>query len=102
VCLRYYADLDSSHGYYTVSIDGSEPERLSGKNDGGQLTQLMLWSKTDLRPGRHNLTLKHDDIGGTYMSLDYFRSVTNEMKVHWSDFHPPLFLPASVVQCPSC
>jgi len=78
VFLRYYADLDTPHGFYTVSIDGSQPERLSGKNEGGQLTQLMLWSKTDLSPGKHIFTLRHDDLGGTYVTLDFFRSVTSE------------------------
>ena len=76
--LRYYSDLDSPHGFYTVSLDDSEPERLDGRNYGGQLTQLMLWSKTNLTPGRHTFTLKQDDAGGTYTTLDFFRSVTIE------------------------
>ena len=74
---RYYSQLATANGFYTVSIDGSEPERLNGKNDGGQLVQQMLWSKTDLTPGRHNFTLRGDDRGGTgYVGLDFFRSVT--------------------------
>ena len=77
--LRYYSDLDKLQGFYTVSIDDSHPERLNGKNNGGQLTQQMLWSKTNLTPGRHNFTLRHDDIDGIYMSLDFFRSVTSEV-----------------------
>ena len=76
--LRYYSDQDTDHGFYTVSLDDSEPERLDGRNDGGQLTQLMLWSKTNLTPGKHNFTLRHDDFGGTYIALDFFRSVTIE------------------------
>ena len=76
--LRYYSDLDTPHGFYTVSLDDSEPERLDGRNDGGQLTQLMLWSKTNLTPGKHTFTLRQDDVGGTYMTLDFFRSVTIE------------------------
>jgi hypothetical protein len=77
--LRYYSDLDKPHGFYTVSIDSSTPERFNGKNNRGQLTQQMLWSKTGLSPGRHTFILKQDDIGGTYISLDFFRSVTSEV-----------------------
>ena len=76
--LRYYGSVDVDHGFYAVAIDGSEPERLSGKNDGGQLTQQMIWSKTDLTPGRHIFTLKHDDLTGNVLSLDFFRSATSE------------------------
>ena len=78
--LRYYSDLDTPHGFYTVSIDGSDPEQLNGKNDGGQLTQRMLWSKTNLTPGRHTFTLRQYDLSGTYMTLDFFRSVISEAK----------------------
>lgn len=75
---RYYSDVDTAHGYFTVSIDGSTPERLNGKHNGGQLTQQMLWSKTGLNPGRHTFTLTQDDVGGTFISLDFFRSVVSE------------------------
>ena len=76
--LRYYSDIDKPHGFYTVSIDDSEPEELTSRNDAGQLTQLMLWSNTNLTPGRHTFTLRQDDLGGTYMNLDFFRFVTSE------------------------
>ena len=74
---RYYGDVATTCGLYTVSIDSSEPEQLNAKNDGGQLTQQMLWSKTDLTPGRHNFTLRQYDLRGKYTSLDFFRSVTS-------------------------
>ena len=77
VILRYYSDLDIPHGLYTVSIDDSPPEQLDGKNTGGQVTQQMLWSKANLSPGRHTFTLRQYDRGGTYISLDFFRSVTS-------------------------
>ena len=77
--LRYYGILGPNTGFCTVSIDGSEPERLSGKSDGGQLNQRMLWSKTNLTPSRHTFTLKQDGAGGTYTNLDFFRLVTSEV-----------------------
>jgi len=73
VAIWYYSDVDTSHGFSTVSIDGSESEQLNGKNNGGQLTQQMLWSRTNLTSGRHTFTLRQDDVGGTFVSLDFFR-----------------------------
>ena len=74
---RYYSDVGAAYGFYTVSIDGSEPERLNSKKDGAALTQQMIWSKTDLTPGRHTFALKQDDLNGTYLDLDFFRSATS-------------------------
>ena len=76
---RYYSDVNAANGFYTVSIDGSEPERLNGKNAGGLLTQQMLWSKADLIPGRHTFTLRKDDLNGTYLGLDFFRLASSEV-----------------------
>jgi len=70
---RYYSAVDIPHGFFTVSIDGSTPQRLNGKSNVGQLAQQMLWSKTDLDPGRHTFTLTHDDVSGTFLDLDFLR-----------------------------
>ena len=72
---RYYSDLDVSHGYYTVSIDNSPSQRLSGQHPVGHVTRQMLWSKTGLSAGQHNFTLTHDDTDGKLVTLDYFRCV---------------------------
>ena len=71
--------MDSYNGFYTISIDGSEPERLNGKIAAEKLAQRMLWSKTDLTPGRHTFALRHDDRNDTGMGLSFFRSVTSEV-----------------------
>ena len=77
---RYYSDVDKFHGVYTVSIDGSNPERLNGEIGGLDLSQQMLWSRTDLTPGRHTFTLRKDDLNSTLMlDLDFFRSVPSEV-----------------------
>ena len=76
---RYYSNIDPGNSFCTVSIDGSEPERLNGTNSGGPITQQLLWSRTYLAPGRHNFTLRKDDVDGTRMGLDFFRSVTSEV-----------------------
>lgn len=75
--LRYYSEIDAPHGFHTISIDGSEPEEFDGRNSGGQLAQQLLWSKTDLSPGRHTFVLRQFDVDGKFCSLDYFRSVTS-------------------------
>ena len=43
------------------------------------MSQRLLWSNTSLGPGRHNLTLTHDDTAFTVLSLDFFRSVINNI-----------------------
>ena len=94
--LRYYSSVAPWYGFYTVSIDGSEPERLNAKTDGGFLTQQMLWSKTSLTPGRHTFTLKQDDRSGDFTGLDFFRLVTwNKGAI--SDSHPLLLIPISII-----
>jgi hypothetical protein len=72
---RYYGAVDIPHGLFTVSIDGSTPEQLNGKNSGGQLAQQMLWFRTGLKPGSHTFTLTQSDSNGAYLDLDFFRSV---------------------------
>ena len=76
---RYYGTQAPEYGFFTISIDGSKPERLSAKSNITQ-GQRMLWSNTDLSPGRHNLTLTHDDANGTTVSLDFFRSVPSQVR----------------------
>ena len=76
--LRYYTDVDTNHGFYTISIDRSDPVQLNGRDNRGHLTQQMLWSKTDLTPGRHTLTLRQDDTSVKYTNLDFFRSVISK------------------------
>ncbi len=76
---RYYGSQGPDYGFFTISIDGSRPERLSAKSNITQ-GQRMLWSNADLSPGRHNVTLTHDDANSTTVSLDFFRSVPSEVR----------------------
>ena len=73
---RYYSSVGPNLGFFMVSIDNSTPQRLTAKND-PFMTQQLLWSNTSLGPGKHTVTLTHDDGTGTYFGLDFFRSVTN-------------------------
>ena len=77
---RYYGDQGPSYGFFNVSIDGSTPQRLSAESD-ELLHQRLIWSNLGLGPGRHNLTITHDDprVGKT-LSLDFFRSVMDNVR----------------------
>jgi hypothetical protein len=80
VSRRHYGSLGPSNGFFAVSIDGSAPQRLDGKSV-VQLYERVLWSRTGLSPGRHTVTLTvQDDTNGTYVDLDFFRSVTSEVR----------------------
>lgn len=77
---RYYGSFGPSTGAFTVSVDGSTPERLNGKGD-LYLDQRMLWSNASLGPGRHTVTLTNDDAApDTKFSLDFFRLVVSSVK----------------------
>jgi hypothetical protein len=70
---RYYGGVGFGYGFFNVSIDGSTPQRLTAKRN-PYLYQQLIWSNTSLSPGRHNLTLTHDDPGvNSSLSLDFFR-----------------------------
>ncbi len=77
---RYYGAVGPGYGFFNVSIDGSTPQRLTAGNN-TDLYQRLIWSNTSLSPGRHNLTLTHDDTrSGFRLSLDFFRSVINNVR----------------------
>ena len=72
---RYYGPLCYLCPSFNVSIDGSTPQRLSAHSSGRLVTlsQRMIWSNQSLDPGRHTVTLTHDDIFGLALYLDFFR-----------------------------
>jgi hypothetical protein len=76
---RYYGVIGPAYGFFKVSIDGSTPQRLRVERE-QYLYQQLIWSNTSLSPGRHNLTLMHDDTNTTVFGLDFFRSVINNMR----------------------
>ena len=69
---RCYGVIGPGLPFFTVSIDGSTPQRFSGNNS-VRLSQKVLWSNTTLSPGRHTVTLTHDDNTGYQIYLDFFR-----------------------------
>ena len=97
---RYYGSVGATYGAFTISIDGSTPERLSASNS-SYLDQRMLWSNTSLGTGRHNVTLTHDDSNIATLSLDFFRSVNGVRRRRpTSDSTYPPMLSFIIVQYP--
>ena len=71
---RYYSDVGPPHGSLTASIDGSPPERVSGKTPAPMgLARQRIWSQQGLPPGRHTLTLTNTGELGQYLTVDFFR-----------------------------
>ena len=69
---RCYGLINPVSASFTVSINGSTPQRFSGNNS-VPLFQKVLWSNTTLGPGRHTVTLTRDDTTTNPIYLDFFR-----------------------------
>ena len=76
---RYYGSIGPNYGFFNLSIDDSTPQRLNANND-LFLDQQLIWSNTSLGPGRHTITLTHDDTPDMELSVDFFRSVIGNVK----------------------
>jgi len=77
---RYYGRLGPNVGFFTVSIDGSRPQRFLNGTNSVELDQRMLWSNTSLGPGSHTITLTQDDVTDQALFLDFFRSVVSQVQ----------------------
>jgi hypothetical protein len=73
--LRYYGDVNSTHGTADISVDGGPADKANAFSTIGLLSRQLLWSKVGLAPGTHNLTLTHADTVGRYVTLDFFRCI---------------------------
>jgi hypothetical protein len=77
---RYYGSVGPTCGFFNLSIDGSTPQRLNATSD-LFLDQQLIWSNTSLGPGRHTITITHDDTDpNKETNLDFFRSVINSVR----------------------
>ncbi|QRV87107.1 transmembrane protein [Ceratobasidium sp. AG-Ba] len=68
----YYSDVDITHGFVNISVDGGLPERVSGYHDPVS-SQYLIWSRTNLPAGTHSVTITHSDVAGQFATLDFFR-----------------------------
>ncbi|KAB5589837.1 hypothetical protein CTheo_6719 [Ceratobasidium theobromae] len=70
----YFATRGAQYGRALVSVDGGEGELvdlyLPPRKD---LWQTLAWSKTNLTPGPHVVSVTHSDTQGKLVGLDFFK-----------------------------
>jgi len=94
---RYYGSVGPIYSFFNLSIDGSKPQRLNAKSN-LYLDQQLIWSNNSLGPGRHTITLTHDDTdpGMELLSVSYLWGGKGETS---DSPYLPLFS-SVVVRCP--
>ncbi|KAG8721155.1 hypothetical protein FRC08_015453 [Ceratobasidium sp. 394] len=68
----YYADKDVSNAPVSVALDSGDEEFVNATAPSTQ-TQQLLWSRTGLGPGDHQVVVKHNGTASQYLGLDYLR-----------------------------
>ncbi|GAB1526799.1 hypothetical protein RhiTH_009971 [Rhizoctonia solani] len=67
----YFSDIDSTHGMVQISVDGEPSQQVSGFHD-PKLSQRLIWHKTGLPPGLHQVTITHDGTPAQFATVDFF------------------------------
>ncbi|KAG9091683.1 hypothetical protein FRC07_011807, partial [Ceratobasidium sp. 392] len=70
--ISYYGDKDANSAPISIRLDG-DIEEFVDATASPTLTQQLLWSKTGLGPGDHQLVIKHNGTSSQYLRLDYLR-----------------------------
>ncbi|KAG9093896.1 hypothetical protein FRC07_011404, partial [Ceratobasidium sp. 392] len=68
----YYGDKDANSAPLLIKLDGGVEEPVDATAS-STLAQQLLWSKTGLGPGDHQVVIKHNGTSSQYLRLDYFR-----------------------------
>ncbi|KAG8740031.1 hypothetical protein FRC10_004825 [Ceratobasidium sp. 414] len=67
----YFSDIDTTHGFVQISVDGGPAESISGYHD-PHWAQRLIWSKENLAYGEHKVTIAHNGTPVQYATLDFF------------------------------
>ncbi|KAG9119678.1 hypothetical protein FRC07_005183, partial [Ceratobasidium sp. 392] len=67
----YFSDIDTTHGYVQISVDGGPAESISGYHN-PHLAQKLIWSKQNLAYHEHKVTITHNGTPAQYATLDFF------------------------------
>ncbi|KAG9120993.1 hypothetical protein FRC07_003245, partial [Ceratobasidium sp. 392] len=67
----YFSDIDTTHGYVQISVDGGPAESISGYHN-PHLAQKLIWSKQNLAYRAHKVTVTHNGTPAQYATLDFF------------------------------
>ncbi|KAF8599936.1 hypothetical protein BDV93DRAFT_559922 [Ceratobasidium sp. AG-I] len=70
--IYYYADRNFPHGLASVAIDGARWDEVNSTSPSLE-SQQLLWSKTGLGAGDHQIVISHIGTQGQYIGLDYLR-----------------------------
>ncbi|KAG8724516.1 hypothetical protein FRC09_017793 [Ceratobasidium sp. 395] len=74
----YFSDIDYTHGFVQISVDGAAPEQVAGTyhqphaQSSSQLSQRLIWYKTGLSAGQHVVTIAHGGQPNQYATVDFF------------------------------
>ncbi|KAF8605555.1 hypothetical protein BDV93DRAFT_521400 [Ceratobasidium sp. AG-I] len=81
----YFTDTYNINAMLNISLDGAPAEVVNGNSPKGNLRfQVLLWSKTGLTSGIHNLTITHVGATDTYACVDFFKylpSITTTQQI---------------------
>ncbi|KAG8761846.1 hypothetical protein FRC12_009303 [Ceratobasidium sp. 428] len=67
----YFSDIDSTHGFVQISVDGAAPEQVTGFHE-PHLSQRLIWYKTGLSAGQHVVSIAHGGQPNQYATVDFF------------------------------
>ncbi|KAG8738666.1 hypothetical protein FRC10_006613 [Ceratobasidium sp. 414] len=71
--IQYSPDwVDVSNALISVALDSGDEEFVNSTAPSTQ-SQQLLWSRTGLGPGDHQVVIKHNGTTSQYLGLDYLR-----------------------------
>ncbi|KAF8759984.1 hypothetical protein RHS01_01369 [Rhizoctonia solani] len=69
----YIAGLFPDNGMMNITLDNESAVMINGSSgSNASLTQRIIWNATELPNREHTVVIKHQDIAGLHVTLDYF------------------------------
>ncbi|ELU37230.1 hypothetical protein AG1IA_08741 [Rhizoctonia solani AG-1 IA] len=69
----YIAGLFPDNGMVNITLDNESAVMINGSSgSNASLTQRIIWNATELPNREHTVVIKHQDIAGLHVTLDYF------------------------------
>ncbi|CAE6416089.1 unnamed protein product [Rhizoctonia solani] len=74
----YIAGLFPDNGMMNITLDNESAVMINGSSgSNASLTQRIIWNATELPNREHTVVIKHQDIAGLHVTLDYFRYMSS-------------------------
>ncbi|QRW10546.1 transmembrane protein [Ceratobasidium sp. AG-Ba] len=79
----FFSTYQPGNAWVTINVDGFPTERIdtAPTKDTGLRTQRLIWSKADLSPGSHVVTITHDGVAGDNMTIDFLKYLPNDAEI---------------------